>query len=161
MYLQVLLLTGHLCDNLIEQTVHNSGVRTLPKVITNVLSKVCNANQHAPHQGGHFLPANLPPHAPGIWVDHDCNDIQSCKCYVCITAHTCMRISQNQYACWLRLTRPRQRERDRRTRCDPMDFPCASTLPNSSIGSTQGEAEQISMPVNAVLADIFDTKLSE
>ena len=21
------------------------------------------------------------------------------KCYVCITAHTCMRISQNQYAC--------------------------------------------------------------
>ena len=42
MYLQVLLLTGHLCDNLIEQTVHNSGVRTLPKVITNVLSKVCN-----------------------------------------------------------------------------------------------------------------------
>ena len=103
MYLQVLLLTGHLCDNLIEQTVHNSGVRTLPKVITNVLSKVCNANQHAPHQGGHFLPANLPPHAPGIWVDHDCNDIlshiQSCKCYVCITAHTRMRISQNQYAC--------------------------------------------------------------
>ena len=36
-----------------------------------------------------------------------------------------------------------------------------TTLPNSSIGSTQGEAEQISMPVNAVLADIFDTKLSE
>ena len=108
MYLQVLLLTGHLCDNLIEQTVHNSGVRTLPKVITNVLSKVCNANQHAPHQGGHFLPANLPPHAPGIWVDHDCNDIlshiQSCKCYVCITAHTCMRISTHAHACRL----PRQ-----------------------------------------------------
>ena len=31
-----------------------------------------------------------------------------------------------------------------------MDLPCASALPNSSIGSTQGEAEQISMPVNAV-----------
>ena len=61
MYLQVLLLTGHLCDNLIEQTVHNSGVRTLPKCIEQSLQR-----ESARASSGRSFPSGKSP-SPRTW----------------------------------------------------------------------------------------------